>query len=73
MPGYPTQTGFDQSALMTDPKFKQQETMNQGNMVSGAYEEANKQAFSKNNPMNAISQETPIGDRVTNFLNKMSK
>ena len=27
------QAGFDQSSLMSDPKFKQQETMNQGNMV----------------------------------------
>ena len=28
------QAGFDQSSLMSDPKLKQQETMNQGNMVS---------------------------------------
>ena len=36
------QAGFDQSSLMTDPKLKQQETMNQGNMVSAPYFEANK-------------------------------
>ena len=65
------QGGFDNSALMQDPKFKQQETINQGMAVSEPYEQANKQAFSKNNPMNAISQETPVGDRVDKFLNKM--
>ena len=36
------QAGFDQSSLMSDPKLKQQETMNQGNMVSAPYFEANK-------------------------------
>ena len=61
-------TGFDNSALMQDPKFKQEDTMNQGMAVSEPYEEANKQAFSKNNPMNAISQETPVGNRVDAFL-----
>ena len=66
--GQPFNTGFDNSALMKDPKFKQEDTMNQGMEVSEPYEEANKQAFSKNNPMNAISQETPIGDRVSDFL-----
>ena len=45
--------GFDNSALMQDPKYKQMETMNQGMEVSEPYLEANKQAFSKNNPMNA--------------------
>ena len=53
---------------MQDPKYKQMETMNQGMEVSEPYLEANKQAFSKNNPMNAISQETPVGDRVDAFL-----
>ena len=71
MPGYSPQAGFDNSALMQDPKYKQMETMNQGMEVSEPYLEANKQAFSKNNPMNAISQETPVGDRVDKFLNKM--
>ena len=71
MPGYSPQAGFDNSALMQDPKYKQMETMNQGMEVSEPYLEANKQAFSKNNPMNAISQETPVGDRVDSFLKKM--
>ena len=63
--------GFDNSALMQDPKFKQEDTMNQGMEVSEPYEEANKQAFSKNNPMNAISQETPVGDKVSEFLKRI--
>ena len=73
MPGYSPQAGFDNSALMQDPKYKQMETMNQGMEVSEPYLEANKIAFSKNNPMNAISQETPVGDRVDEFLGRMGK
>ena len=65
--------GFDNSALMQDPKFKQMDTMNQGMEVSEPYFEANKQAFSKNNPMNAISQETPVGDKVSAFLKLMGR
>ena len=65
--------GFDNSALMQDPKFRQMDTMNQGMTVSEPYEEANKQAFSKNNPMNAISQETTVGDRVDEFLERMGR
>jgi hypothetical protein len=65
------QTGFDNSALMQDPRFKQEDTINQGMAVSEPYEEANKQAFSKNNPMNAISQETPVGDKVSEFLKRI--
>ena len=71
--GQPFRPGFDNSALMQDPKFKQEDTMNQGMAVSEPYEEANKQAFSKNNPMNAISQETPVGDRVDEFLSRMAR
>ena len=71
MPGYPMQAGFDQSSLMSDPKLKQMDTMNQGNMVSKPYFQANKMAAEKTNPMNAISQETPVGDRVDDFLNRM--
>ncbi len=71
MPRYPMQAGFDQSSLMSDPKLKQMDTMNQGNMVSRPYFEANKMAAQKINPMNAISQETPVGDRVDDFLNRM--
>ena len=65
------QAGFDQSSLMTDPKLRQQDTMNQGNMVSAPYFQANKRAAEKTNPMNAISQETPVGERVADFLNRM--
>ena len=64
-------TGFDNSALMQDPKFKQEDTMNQGMAVSEPYEEANEKAFEKNNPMNAISQETPVGDKVSEFLKRI--
>ena len=73
MPGYSPQAGFDNSALMQAPKYKQMETMNQGMEVSEPYLEANKIAFSKNNPMNAISQETPVGDRVDEFLGRMGQ
>ena len=73
MPGYPMQAGFDQSSLMSDPKLKQQETMNQGNMVSAPYFQANKIASENTNPMNAISQETPVGDRGDDFLSRMGK
>ena len=73
MPGYPMQAGFDQSSLMTDPKLKQQETMNQGNMVSAPYFQANKMAAENTNPMKAISQETQVGDRVDDFLSRMGK
>ena len=66
-------TGFDNSALMQDPKFKQEDTMNQGIAVSEPYEEANEKAFEKNNPMNAISQETPVGDKVDAFLKMMGR
>jgi len=65
--------GFDNSALMQDPKYKQQDTINQGMEVSEPYEEANEKAFEKNNPMNAISQETPVGDRVNDFLKMMGR
>ena len=65
------QQGFDNSALMQDPKFRQEDTMNQGNRVSEPYREANQQAFDKINPMNAVSQETPpIQDRVDEFLKR---
>jgi len=66
-------SGFDNSALMQDPKFKQEDTMNQGMAVSEPYEEANEKAFEKNNPMNAISQETPVGDKVSAFLKLMGR
>ena len=48
--------GFDASDLMSRPEIRQEETRNQANMVSAPYEQANEMAFSKNNPMNAESQ-----------------
>ena len=71
--GQPFRAGFDNSALMQDPKFKQEDTRNQGMAVSEPYEEANEKAFEKNNPMNAISQETPVGDKVSAFLKLMGR
>jgi len=48
--------GFDASDLMSKPEIRQEETRNQANMVSAPYEEANKMAAEKINPMNAASQ-----------------
>ena len=42
-------------------------------MVSAPYFQANKMAAEKTNPMNARSQETPVGDRVDDFLSRMGK
>ncbi len=49
--------GFDSSDLTREPAIRQEETRNQANMVSAPYEKANEMAFSKNNPMNAASQD----------------
>ena len=49
--------GFDPSELMAAPKLRQDATMNQANMVSSPYFEANEKAAEKTNPMNAASQE----------------
>ena len=48
--------GFDPSDLMARPEIRQQETRNQANMVSAPYEQANRLAAEKTNPMNAESQ-----------------
>ena len=67
MPGYvlgmmESTGGFDPSDLMAAPAIRQENTMNQANMVSAPYEEANRKAAMKTNPMNAESQKpTPIG------------
>jgi len=67
MPGYvpgmmENTGGFDPRDLMAAPAIRQENTMNQANMVSAPYEEANKMAAMKTNPMNAESQRpTPIG------------
>ena len=54
--GIPNMGGFDPSDLMARPEIRQQETRNQANMVSAPYEQANKMAAEKINPMNAASQ-----------------
>jgi hypothetical protein len=42
---------------MAAPQLRQDATMNQANMVSSPYFEANEKAAEKTNPMNAASQE----------------
>ena len=53
---YGSTGGFDASDLMAKPEIRQEETRNQANMVSAPYEEANRKAAEKTNPMNAASQ-----------------
>lgn len=55
--GMPNMGGFDPGDLMAKPAIRQQETRNQANMVSAPYEEANRIAAEKTNPMNAASQD----------------
>ena len=55
--GIPNVGGFDPGDLMAAPKLRQDATMNQANMVSSPYFEANEKAAEKTNPMNAASQE----------------
>ena len=54
---YGSTGGFDASDLMAKPEIRQEETRNQANMVSAPYEEANRKAAEKTNPMNAESQD----------------
>ena len=73
------QAGFDQSGLSMDTDLgdpRRQSKLpggyaTQGQAVSAPYAEANMKAAEKTNPMNAASQETPVRERVDNFLNKM--
>ena len=73
------QAGFNQSGLGMDKDLgdpRRQEGLpggykTQGQAVSAPYAEANMEAAKKTNPMNAISQETPVGDRVDAFLKSM--
>ena len=67
--------GFDPAGLdmedLGDPR--RQEGLpggyaTQGQAVSAPYAEANIRAAEKTNPMNAVSQEPPITDRVDDFL-----
>ena len=41
--------------------------------VSAPYAEANIRAAEKTNPMNAVSQEPPITDRVDEFLSSFGR
>ena len=54
--GIPNMGGFDPGDLMAAPKLRQDATMNQANMVSAPYRQANMMAADKTNPMNAESQ-----------------
>ena len=56
-PGMTNMGGFDPGDLMAAPKLRQDATMNQANMVSSPYFEANEKAAERLNPMNAASQE----------------
>ena len=67
--------GFDPSGLsmdnLGDPR--RQEGLpggyaTQGQAVSAPYAQANIRAAEKTNPMNAVSQEAPITDRVDEYL-----
>ena len=70
--------GFDQSGLndVIDPTRQSRLPggyATQGQAVSAPYGQAMKEAALKTNPMNAESQETPVGDRVDDFLNRMGR
>jgi len=56
-PSYENTGGFDAGDLMREPAIRQEQTRNQASMVSEPYEEANRAAAQKTNPMNAESQE----------------
>ena len=68
-PGIPNMGGFDPGDLMAAPKLRQDATMNQANMVSSPYFEANEKAAEKTNPMNAASQE-PGKSFLMKFIGK---
>ena len=66
---FPNMGGFDPGDLMAAPKLRQDATMNQANMVSSPYFEANEKAAEKINPMNAASQE-PGKSFLMRFIGK---
>ena len=68
-PGIPNMGGFDPGDLMAAPKLRQDATMNQANMVSSPYFEANEKAAERLNPMNAASQE-PGRSFLMKFIGK---
>ena len=68
--------GFDPSGLEDTIDPTRQSRLpggyaTQGQAVSAPYADAMKQASLKNNPMNAVSQETGVSARVDDFLNRM--
>ncbi len=65
------QAGFDQSSLMSDPKLKQMDTMNQGNMVSQPYFQANKTKPNFISNKKTISKSTYILKESSNLNNKI--
>ena len=69
MAGMENTGGFDASDLMAAPAIRQQETRNQAAMVSDPYEQANRMAADKTNPMNAASQE-PGKSFLMKFIGK---
>ena len=54
---YGSTGGFDASDLMATPGERQRSTIDQAAKVSAPYEEANRKAAEKTNPMNAESQD----------------
>ena len=67
--------GLGMSADLGDPRRQSRLPggyATQGQSVSAPYAEANMKAAEKTNPMNAKSQETPVGDRVNEFLNRVT-
>ena len=62
--------GFDPSSLMSAPQLRQDATMNQANMVSSPYFEANEKAAEKTNPMNAESHRNPGKVFLMKFIGK---
>mgnify|MGYP001282818849 CR=1 FL=1 len=68
-PSYQNTGGFDAGDLMREPAIRQEQTRNQANMVSEPYEEANRVAAEKTNPMNAESQE-PGKSFLMKFIGK---
>ena len=76
MPGYGgvAQSGLSMDNDLGDPRRQSRLPggyATQGQAVSAPYAEANMKAAEKTNPMNAKSQETPVGDRVDAFLKSL--
>ena len=70
--------GFDPSGFdMTDIGDPRRQSKlpggyaTQGQAVSAPYAEANMKAAEKTNPLNAISQDPSIGEKVDDFLSRL--